>query len=298
MSNRKLPERETKGKRLTALVNEEIEQDNMFYSQIFEQTKEEEDVEDFKEVSEEEEDIVDSDFDISEDEEESEEMKEIKEPEVKRKEVYVDPLKTPTKRKVGRPRKSETQEKKTPKEKKETEKRKSTRGATKQDSEQLAKKLENLPQKRKKRKTQHKLLTQEELLEETKITAKYNQESLQNLMNLEEEKKIKVMNSKKNQLSEPFIRTISRANMKIVSFMGFDKLPKEIKGIENPIKKSEKTCMISGQTAKYLDPLTKLYFATPEAFKSIRSIFEEFKKENANDPNLNFEKYFSTKMKK
>lgn len=298
MSNRKLPERETRGKRLNTLVNEEIEQDNAFYSSVFE-NKEEEDVEDFQEGSDEEEDVVDSDFDISEDEEEAEvEIKEVKEPEIKKKEVYVDPLKTPTKRKVGRPRKSETPQEKKPKEIKKIEKRKSTREKTKIDSEQLAKKLENLPEKRKKRKTQHRILTQEELLEEAKITAKYNQESLQELINMEEEKRVKNTSSKKNQLSTPFIRTLSRENSKTISFIGFEKTPKALlKTVEDPLKLGQEfTCYISGKTAKFQDPLTKVYYYNLDAFKKIRIIFEEFKKEIV-DPNVNFERYLVSKVK-
>lgn len=71
-----LPERSTRGKRMTAVMEEQAEADEEFWQQDF--FKEEaEDVDYQMEV--EEEDVVDSDFDIEEDDEDDEEVEDVRE---------------------------------------------------------------------------------------------------------------------------------------------------------------------------------------------------------------------------
>jgi vacuolar protein sorting-associated protein 72 len=284
LEKKKLPERSTRGKRLTELIEDEIEVDKKFYSQVFEDEENEEEKAEF-EIGEEEEDAVDSDFDLEEDLTVITPQVDTKEMSTPKKNVYKDPLKSGKKKTTSSSiitsSSSSTQAKSTPKrkreEKDETKLRKSNRSNTVQASERLQYKLsiETPTSTRKKRKTEHKQLTQEDLLREASKTAQINTKSLENLIQMEEEKK-KIPKNLKVQIEGPMIRLLSKNGVETITFTQSD-IPTFIREKEDENRKSRGLCIVSGIEAKYVDPMTGVSYATVNAFKKIRECFEQFK---------------------
>lgn len=111
---------------------------------------------------------------------------------------------------------------------------------------------------------QHKL-TQEELLEEAKITERLNLESLEYLEKLEEEKKKFQLH--KPQITGPRIIFYSKQGVDLLTFSDpnisfWNTTPNSLKG--------RSICPITGLQAKYFDPKTNSPYATVEAFKKLR----------------------------
>jgi vacuolar protein sorting-associated protein 72 len=277
---KKLPERSTRGKRLTELIEEEIEVDKKFYSEVFEDEENEEEKAEFEVGEEEEEDAVDSDFDLEEDLTVITPQVDTKESSTPKKNVYKDPLKSGKKKTTVASSVTTPSTKSTPKrkriEKDETKLRKSNRSNTVQASERLQHKLsiEAPTQTRKKRKTEHKALTQEDMLREAAKTAQINTKSLENLIQIEEEKK-KVPKNLKVQIEGPMIRLLSRNGVETITFTS--EIPTFIHEKEDENRKSRGLCIVSGIEAKYVDPVTGVSYATVNAFKTIRECFEQFK---------------------
>ena len=141
---------------------------------------------------------------------------------------------------------------------------------------------------------------------ESKITAKINTKSLENLIQIEEEKK-KVVTKTKPQIEGPMIRYLSRNGKETIIFTNHLDFPSCINVKEDEENmKSRGLCVVSGMEAKYVDPLTGVSYATVNAFKKIRESFEQFKTafgDHATDPNfndkmflVNFNYYFYQKL--
>eukprot|EP01080_Neovahlkampfia_damariscottae_P005469 gene5469-9287_t len=287
---KKLPARSTRGKRLTELISDEIEVDNKFYSEVFEDEENEEEKADFK-ITEEEEDLVDSDFDLEEDLSIITPQVDTVETSTTRKNVYKDPLKKKTLKKTP-VRRTPSSTKKKEKTSDDITPRKSNRANTVKASEELQFKLsvQEPTVRRKKRKLVHVPMTQEELMKESKKTAQINTKSLENLIQIEEEKK-KVVKSNKTVIEGPMIRFLSKNGKQTIIFANNENIPSciNVKEDEDNLK-SRGLCVVSGMEAKYVDPLTGVSYATVDAFKKIRESFEQFKTafgDHATDPNFN-----------
>ena len=126
-------------------------------------------------------------------------------------------------------------------------------------------------------KVEHREYTQEELLEEAKETEYWNLLDLQRLLTLEAELKKKVPTDKP-KYDGPSI--VYRSSAKVNGGVGVVELRR---GAETPAPLKQAppkphaghVCVITGQPAKYKDPLTGQPYATIEAFKEIRRRYEE-----------------------
>ncbi len=126
-------------------------------------------------------------------------------------------------------------------------------------------------------KVEHREYTQEELLEEAKETEYWNLLDLQRLLTLEAELKKKVPTDKP-KYDGPSI--VYRSSTKVNGGVGVVELRR---GAETPAPLKQAppkphaghVCVITGQPAKYKDPLTEQPYATIEAFKEIRRRYEE-----------------------
>lgn len=203
------------GNRMAKLLDEEEEDD--FYKTTYGGFQEEEEDREYIEEKETE-DVVDSDFDIDEnDEPVSDHEDEAKEKRKVNAKAYKDPNR---KKKVEKLKKAVPKKPKEPKPKEETEKtekteksffdasreRKSIRQSTavKSAETQQRIKIRSELKKKKPKKVEEKVLTQEELLEEALITEKENLKSLERFEQSElERKKIRPI---KKSITGPVIR--------------------------------------------------------------------------------------------
>jgi hypothetical protein len=117
-----------------------------------------------------------------------------------------------------------------------------------------------------------KIYTQEELLEESKETAKLNRESLLELMKYEEN--MKRIELKKRAIDGPKVRYISNKNGATITFTEVDRFPHAIS--QDPVHEypRKKVCPISGKPARYFDPLTQTHYADIKAFQILRATYE------------------------
>jgi len=282
-----LPSRSTRGKRMTNLIEEEIEADESFWGQEF--FKEEEG--DNQYVSEEdEEDVKDEDFydpsnEVVEPLESEPDKKDDKEK--KKRKIYVDPQSRQGKKHKhsGKSKESLTdaipttpQPQTGAKGKKlvqsdriirTTTKDKTNKTEGKREKEHIKKEKKRV--EREKRKSQVHILemTQEDLLEEAKTTEIYNVASVEILTRLAEEKK-KVL--PRPSLEGPLIRFLSKQGINTITFTESSSFPDFInsKPIQYP---QQLKCSITGMPAKYIDPLTMAPYTTIESFKVIRENF-------------------------
>jgi len=109
--------------------------------------------------------------------------------------------------------------------------------------------------------------TQEELLEESKITAEYNIASLEYLLRIEDEKK--KAPAARSLFQGPMIQYHSKGGINTITFTEVAEVPEYInsKALPYPIPE---ICEITGNPAKYLDPKTGKPYSTKEAFKTLR----------------------------
>ena len=152
--------------------------------------------------------------------------------------------------------------------------RKSLRGSTAQRSASSKKAAEEEERKRalmpKTRPQQEeRRLTQEELLEEAKLTAAENAKDLERLVRIEEE--MSRVDWARAPITGPRVIFVSTKATNVITFSDPDmSVLAEWEDAQAPIAVKKAVCAITGQPAKYRDPLTGHAYATAAAFKKIR----------------------------
>ncbi|RYR64187.1 hypothetical protein Ahy_A03g010315 [Arachis hypogaea] len=131
---------------------------------------------------------------------------------------------------------------------------------------------------KKKKEGEEKRMTQEEMLLEAAQTEIMNLRNLERVLAREEEVKRKAI-VHKTVYNGPQIRYISKDGYTYLEFIKGSSFHSDI--ATTPVQYPEQPlCAITGLPAKYRDPKTGLPYATKEAFKEIRQRFAE---ENANN---------------
>lgn len=302
--------RATRGKRMTKLVDDEIEEDDEFWNQ--DALKEEEDDTNYVEEKETA-DVFDSDFDEAEPEPEEDadnEPDDRKRP--KKRLVFPGkPRSTfPGKQRLSFPGKqlpkkkkmkvvseadSSNEEETNPEQSKstpqedhdmpdDTEVEKTTRKSTRtsvivrqaeRDANRAALQATMKPIKRKKE-GEEKRMTQEEMLLEAAQTEIMNLRNLERVLAREEEVKKRAI-VHKAVFNGPQIRYLSKEGYNYVEFTNGASFQSQISTSPTPYKEKS-VCVVTGLPAKYRDPKTGLPYATKEAFKIIR---EQHAKDNS-----------------
>ncbi|KAI3987335.1 hypothetical protein MKX01_003085 [Papaver californicum] len=303
--------RATRGKRMTKLLDEELEEDELFWNQ--DALKEEEDDVNYKEEGEDDADVFDSDFDEDEPVPDEEGVNDVDVREKPKKKLIPPGGKTLAKRMNLFPGK--TLRKKTTKKKSlsqlekssddedddspwkqqtcppehhdvhddieggERTVRKSTRTSVvvrqaEREAIRAAMQATAKPIKRKKE-GEEKRMTQEEMLLEAAQTEIMNLRNLERVLAREEEVKKRAV-VHKSVFSGPQTRYFSRDGQSFIEFNNGISFQSEICATA-PSYPQKAVCAVTGFPAKYLDPKTGLPYATKEAFKIIR---ERFLKEN------------------
>ncbi|WVZ25107.1 hypothetical protein V8G54_003651 [Vigna mungo] len=308
--------RATRGKRLTKLLDDEIQEDELFWNQ--DALKEEEEDDNYQEEPEIA-DEFDSDFDEDEPEPEEEEPNKYDAEDrfllpiflplpslpflflmvlfvferMHKKKRLIFPGKTLAVKKKkkktlskleGSPKEEEHSGKAAEEQQDETGERmirKSTRTSVivrqaERDAIRAALQATIKPVKRKKE-GEEKRMTQEEMLLEAAQTEIMNLRNLERVLAREEEVKRRAI-VHKNVYNGPQIQYISKNGCSYLEFIKGSSFRSEISS--GPIQYPEQpVCAITGLPAKYRDPKTGLPYATKEAFKIIR---ERFLNESAN----------------
>jgi len=295
---RDLPARSTRGKRLNQLVGEEALVDEEFWKlDLF---KEVENDDEYK-SEEEEEDVVDADFDAPEIPDEIDPNADggmQLEDEKKKKKGYVDPavkrkkLERNAKKKkinyttdplletVSQPTRTKTTTNNNNNNNNETNANTPTtirksqrtsmieRATKRQQQEEILQRQRLLRANKQRKPVEFKQLTQDELLDEAKETEEYNKASLADLQRLEEEKKKQPVVEKAIVVG-PAIIFHSKCGVNLITFTEVDTIPSFINQpqVPYPIKA---ICPITSQPAKYRDPKTGISYATVEAFKKYK----------------------------
>ncbi|KAF8647444.1 hypothetical protein HU200_065354 [Digitaria exilis] len=283
--------RATRGKRINKLLEDEIEEDEVFWNQ--DALKDEENDDNYEEEQDAG-DEFDSDFDKDESEPDDEPEKEERE-------------RLPIKKRLMFPgktlRKTNAKKKKvTPKleddakadslspsaqvdvpDEMETEKtlRKSTRTSVivrqaEREAIRAEKEATAKPIIKKKKEGEEKRMTQEEMLLEAAETEIMNMRNLERVLAREEEVKKKAV-VHKDTYDGPTIRFFSRDGESRLEFINGASFGSELCTTSAPYPEKS-VCVVTGLPAKYRDPKTGLPYATMEAFKIIR---ESFLKEEA-----------------
>jgi vacuolar protein sorting-associated protein 72 len=273
----------TPRRRMHALVGDEADADSAFWNQKAFQEDEED--KNYKFVDQE--DIVDSDIDLSEgEEEEAEEV--VPEKRKRSSRAYREPasIRALKKRMKGgaasqkfkRRRVSRIQGEKM-----------TLRTSTQRHTETIAKKQatsKKRPAKSGVAKTDvAPRLTQEEMLVHALITEQQNKQSLKRSLEASlDEKKRKAPSAK---FFGPTIRYHSRKTprLHVMSFTDVTKVPAVINSTQCKYKKRQKTCVITGLPAKYRDPVTGYVYANLEAFREIRRRYGGSEKEEEEEEN-------------
>lgn len=274
--------RQNAGNRMSKLIEEQVDkedQDDEFYKNTYGGFDEEAEDGDY-ESEEEIEDIVDSDFSMSEHEEEteSEEEDKGKKKKPKQKKGVKKVVKKDAKPKVKKP-----YVKKTPIIPVDKGSRMRATTLLKGAETENRKVMQSSGIKRHPRMPQMRRLTQEELLAEAQITEQHNTASLAQFLKLEEEKKnVKVT---KTLFQGPIIRLKSvrmpdieiddnvKESFSCRNFLEFTdtkSFPKKYFPVTKVKYPAKPVCVVTGQPAKYKDPVTGLPYATIEAFRYIR----------------------------
>jgi vacuolar protein sorting-associated protein 72 len=211
------------------------------------------------------EDSVDSDFDIPEEPElETEVLGEEKEEKKRKTNVYSDPKKR--KRKVQQKGSTSSDEQRKKLKVTPVSDRK-LRRSTLESSKEIAMLREIAANSHKKRtKKIQKRFSQEFLLQEAKTTEEQNLASYAKMKQIEDDKK--KVTWKKVVIKNPKIIETSNTDGCFFTFVG-TKLPYELSSTA-PESIPKSICPISGLPAKYYDPLSKTPYATIDAFKQIR----------------------------
>ncbi|KAM4013045.1 vacuolar protein sorting-associated protein 72 homolog [Anomaloglossus baeobatrachus] len=306
--------RKTAGNRMSGLLTREEEDD--FYKTTYGGFNEESGDEEFHQVRSESEDEVDSDFDIDEGDEPTSDHEED-EPKRKRRVVtkaYKEPiqlLKPKPKPKPDAPPKSRP-ERPPPQEVTEdsADSRKQMRQSTTEHTRQTFLRVQERQVQSRKKKGPHpdRPLTQEELLEEAKITEEINIRSLENYERLEADKKKQVQ--KKQRYMGPTIRYHSVV-MPLITDVSVKEENVDVEGLEQeqsgdsvapPVGKCSRTfitfsedetferifpknkarlpvrelCPVTHKPAQYRDPITDIPYYNARSFKIIREAYKKY----------------------
>ncbi|XP_025820955.1 SWR1 complex subunit 2 [Panicum hallii] len=289
--------RATRGKRITKLLEDEIEQDEVFWNQ---DALKDEDNDDNYEEEQDAGDEFDSDFDRYEsgpdDEPEKEERERLP---IKKRLMF--PGKTLRKTNAKKKKKVTPKledDKPSPStqadfpDELETEKtiRKSTRTSVivrQAEREAIrAEKEATVKPIKKKKEGEEKRMTQEEMLLEAAETEIMNLRNLERVLAREEEVKKKAV-VHKDTYEGPTIRFFSRDGESCLEFINGASFGSELCTTSAPYPEKS-VCVVTGLPAKYRDPKTGLPYATMEAFKIIRESFlkEEADKKRPNMSNM------------
>ncbi|XP_057778740.1 SWR1 complex subunit 2 [Salvia miltiorrhiza] len=312
--------RASRGKRMTKLLDDEAEEDELFWNQ--DALKEEEVDEEYEEEGEVA-DVFDSDFDEDEPEADVEGENEPDErTRTKKKLTYPgNPSTKKKKKKDNTPSKVESApkdeknlEESTPSEHHdapddaEVEKsvRKSTRTSViirqaERDAIRAALQATMKPIKRKSV-GEEKKITQEEMLLEAAQTEIMNLRNLEKVLAREEEVKKRAI-VHKAVYSGPQIRYLSKNGISYLTFMNGSSFDAQI-STKSPPYPEKAVCAVTGVPAIYRDPKTGSPYATKEAFKIIHERFAEEtgRKKKESTPGLlsdaTYEPGFSQKRKR
>ncbi|XP_006659017.1 SWR1 complex subunit 2 [Oryza brachyantha] len=298
--------RATRGKRITKLLEDEAEQDDVFWNQ--DALKEEENDDNYEEEQDAG-DEFDSDFgeDESEpdDDEPEKEVRErlpikkrlifpgktMKKTNVKKKKKVVPKLEDDSKTDKSSDQQSPSKQADVPDEL-ETEKtiRKSTRTSVivrqaEREAIRAEKEATMKPIIKKKKEGEEKRMTQEEMLLEAAETEIINIRNLERVLAREEEVKKKAV-VHKAVYEGPTIRFCSRDGESHLEFINGALFGSELCTTSAPYPEKP-ICAVTGLPAKYRDPKTGLPYATMEAFKIIRESFlKEVDKKRPNMANM------------
>uniref|UniRef100_A0A0E0ART5 Vps72/YL1 C-terminal domain-containing protein n=1 Tax=Oryza glumipatula TaxID=40148 RepID=A0A0E0ART5_9ORYZ len=297
--------RATRGKRITKLLEDEVEQDEVFWNQ--DALKEDEEDDNYEEEQDAG-DEFDSDFGEDESEPDDEPEKEVRERlpikkrlifpgktmkkiNAKKKKKVVPKLEDDSKTDKYSDQQSPSKQADIPDELETGEKiiRKSTRTSViVRQAEREAIRAEKeatmkVPVIKKKKEGEEKRMTQEEMLLEAAETEIINLRNLERVLAREEEVKKKAV-VHKAVYEGPTIRFCSRDGESRLEFINGASFGSELCTTSAPYPEKS-ICAVTGLPAKYRDPKTGLPYATKEAFKIIR---ESFLKEEADRkrPNL------------
>ncbi|XP_015072045.1 SWR1 complex subunit 2 [Solanum pennellii] len=283
--------RATRGKRMTKLLDDEVEEDELFWNQ--EALKDEENDIEYEEEGEAV-DVFDSDFDEDEPEPDEEGENEPDDrtrtkkrltypgrPPAKKKKK----MKALTKTEKAHQENEEAPDPSTPSEhhgahddtEAERTIRKSTRTAVvvkqaEREAIRAALQATTKPIKRKKE-GEEKKMTQEEMLLEAAQTEVMNLRNLERVLAREEEVKKKAI-VHKAVYNGPQIRYISKNGSSYLEFVNGASFGSQITTTSTPYPQKA-VCVVTGLPARYRDPKTGLPYATKEAFKTIRERFAE-----------------------
>ncbi|KAG5531712.1 hypothetical protein RHGRI_026364 [Rhododendron griersonianum] len=294
--------RAMRGKRMTKLLDEEIEEDELFWNQ--DALKEDENDENYEEVEGEVADVFDSDFDDDEPEPDEEIENEGDGRERTKKKLIFPGKQLPKRKKkvlskLGKdPKEERAPEQSTlpehhdmPDDVEEKMVRKSTRTSVivrqaERDAIRAALEATMKPIIRRKKEGEEKRMTQEEMLLEAAQTEIMNLRHLERVLAREEEVKKRAV-VYKAVYSGPQTRYLSRNGKYFLityqyfsfckSYLEFSKglsFQAKISTGSTPYPKRA-VCAVTGLPAKYRDPKTGLPYATKEAFKIIRERLEE-----------------------
>ncbi|KAJ6819531.1 SWR1 complex subunit 2 isoform X3 [Iris pallida] len=278
--------RSTRGKRMTKLIDEEVEEDEMFWNQ--DALKEEENDVNYEEEPEIA-DVFDSDFEEDEPEPDDE-AETIVEDRLPLKKRLIFPGKTLRKKKnkkkvLSKLEKDPEAETSSEKTKSTTERqdnaedaevertvRKSTRTSVivrqaERDAIRAALQATMKPIKRRKE-GEEKRMTQEEMLLEAAETEIMNLRNLERMLAREEEVKKRAI-VHKAVYNGPQIRFSSRNGTSVLEFDRGASFQSEICTSSSSYP-DKSVCVVTGLPAKYRDPKTGFPYATKEAFKVIR----------------------------
>ncbi|XP_038907261.1 SWR1 complex subunit 2 isoform X1 [Benincasa hispida] len=280
----------TRGKRMTKLLDEEVEEDELFWNQ---DALKEDEVDDEYEEEPEVADEFDSDFNEDESEPEEEAENEADE-RTQTKKRLIFPGKTSSKNKnkkrvvskVEKPSKDEAStDHSTPPEHHDTPDdtevertvRKSTRTSVivrqaERDAIRAALQATMKPIKRK-NPGEEKKMSQEEMLLEAAQTEIMNLRNLERVLAREEEVKKRAI-VHKAVYNGPRIRYLSRNGCSYLEFSKGSSFQAELSTTSVPYPEKA-VCVITGLPARYRDPKTGLPYATKEAFKTIRERFAD-----------------------
>uniref|UniRef100_A0A0D9X3E0 Vps72/YL1 C-terminal domain-containing protein n=1 Tax=Leersia perrieri TaxID=77586 RepID=A0A0D9X3E0_9ORYZ len=295
--------RATRGKRITKLLEDEVEQDEVFWNQ--DALKEDENDDNYEEEQDAG-DEFDSDFGEDEPEPDDEPENEVRERlPIKKRLLFpgktMKKINAKKKKKVVAKPEDDSKTDKSPDQQRpsnqtdipdelETEKtiRKSTRTSVivrqaEREAIRAEKEATMKPVIKKKKEGEEKRMTQEEMLLEAAETEIINLRNLERVLAREEEVKKKAV-IHKDVYDGPTIRFSSRDGESRLEFINGATFGSELCTTSAPYPEKS-ICVVTGLPAKYRDPKTGLPYATMEAFKIIR---ESFLKEEADKkrPNL------------
>ncbi|KAL3020090.1 hypothetical protein AAZX31_05G125700 [Glycine max] len=279
--------RATRGKRLTKLLDDEIQEDELFWNQdALKEDEEDDNYQEEPEIADE----FDSDFDQDEPvpEEEEDPNKNDDDERMHKKKRLIFPGKTLAKKK--KKKKTISKLESSPKENEDEEHsgkvvedeggermiRKSTRTSVivrqaERDAIRAALQATIKPVKRKKE-GEEKRMTQEEMLLEAAQTEIMNLRNLERVLAREEEVKRRAI-VHKTVFNGPQIRYISKNGTSYLEFIKGSSFHSDIPTA--PVQYPEQpVCPITGLPAKYRDPKTGQPYATKEAFKIIRERYD------------------------